>query len=142
MAAHTTKSLDHLVLPNRQLRGPALPPREQRPQVTDPSGVSVSELDARELASVFFDQASIWIDWSNEAIAATITEKLSPVSADMVRKWRRPQDRETPSYAQICALGPRFRRLLRVAESRHDGAWRQSLMDLLKAAGDLAEEIA
>lgn len=115
---------------------------ERRPQVTDPSGVVVAELSPRELASVFFDQACVWFDEKNAALALTISEATgSPVSESVVGKWRKQHERELPNYAQVLALGPVFLRLLKKAEDRHFGWSRQALMDVAAALGELAVSI-
>ena len=63
---------------------------------------------------------------------------LTGVSENLVGKWRSPNDRHAPSFAQMWLLPPRFHLELNRAMSRRHGFGQTALRQVLEGLGDLA----
>jgi hypothetical protein len=108
--------------------------QEQPPQVTElPQGAG--SLDARELAAVLLDQALIlWGDAGQSKAVAAVLE----VDESLVRKWRRTDERASPSLIQLLSLGEEFFGLLIKVECRFHRRAEQKFLELARALGDYA----
>ncbi len=99
--------------------------------------VDAVEMTPEMKASVLFDMACIRFGEKNLTLALTCG-----VSESLVIRWRNPHQRELPSIGQVFALGPEFLRLFKAEQSRHFKWGTTALLDVVKAVGELAEEIA
>jgi hypothetical protein len=119
---------------DRQLRLPPMPLRN-----SEPSGAGLrkeeplSVDDATRDASDLFDDALTTARLRNQDVAALLS-----VSESMVQKWRNPERRECPSFAQLLRLPLAFHLALHRALNRRYGFGRAALAQLLEAAGALA----
>lgn len=127
---------DRVVLQNRALKAGL---RQKLEQPVEPRPMTPDQR-----ASVLFDLAAIEFGEKNEALGIRIAEAMGlekPLDGSLIAKWRKPHEREQPSYAQVHALGSEFNRILRKLESKHFGWARQTLLDLVEAVAEAAEEM-
>lgn len=132
----SASKLDDALLHKKALRSGLRQKLEQPAQVV--------EMGPDALAAVLLDMAAIEFGEKNDALGIRIAEAMGlekPLDGSLIAKWRKPHEREQPSYAQVMALGPEFNRILRKLESKHFGWARQSLLDLVDALEDVAEEM-
>lgn len=94
-----------------------------------------SEDDGYRLAACLFDTAlsELRCGLTNKEVA-----HLVGVSVSLVEKWRSPDARACPSFAQMLRLPLSFHLALHRAQNAHFGFGRAALMDLLESAGSLA----
>jgi hypothetical protein len=83
--------------------------------------------------------AFIRCDVKNEWAVAELTAQGFRVSKSLVSRWRSPEYAELPTYAHVVALGPDFERVYSRVVRKANGWGRVALLDLLDAAGDVAE---
>jgi hypothetical protein len=100
------------------------------------------EANPREKAAIVFDMALIRADVKGEWVALTLSAQGFRVSKETVSKWRNPSEPELPNYAHIVALGPDFERAYAKCVSQMNGWGRLALVDVVKAIGELAEEMS
>lgn len=129
MSRSIAEATETLQLRNHSLKAPA------RRIPSQPAGTV--EMTPEIRASVLFDMACIRFGEKNSTLAA-----MCGVSESLVSRWRKPNQRELPSIGQVFALGSEFLRLFKAEQSKCFGWGTTALMDVVKAVGELAEEIA
>jgi hypothetical protein len=131
-AQQSASPLNARQLPKTARAIPAFLKGEQPTQVTErPEGAS--QLDAQELAAVLLDQALIL--WGDEGESKAVAATLG-ISESLVGKWRRTDERASPSLIQLVALGPVFLGLLNKVEGRYHRRAERALLDLALAVGE------
>jgi hypothetical protein len=109
-----------------------------RQKVTPPQlPAGIVEMSAQELAAVCLDEARIACGLTAKDFAAHFQ-----LSESVVHRWLNPHARECPSQAQITSLGSEFMRQLARSYNRRFGWGRTALLDVVKAIGELAEEMS
>lgn len=109
-----------------------LSPMEVRKSERDEPAFRKSEHEAQ--AARFFDIACMAAHLESKEIAFLCGD----ISVSLVDKWRSPESRGCPSFAQLLMLPARFHIELHRAMNAKFGFGRQALRDLLEAAGTLA----
>jgi hypothetical protein len=134
MAASVRASLDSVKTKNLSV---GMPVRKVLSTVKN-----VQEITPLEKASVIFDMAAIRCGFKGDYIATALTASGYAVNEGKVSKWRSAAYTELPTYAHIAALGQDFERAFCQAAREVNGWGRLALLDVVKAIGDLAEEMS
>ena len=100
---------------------------------------SWDESDPQARAAMAFDMAMG--DRKDDWAVAALKAKNFRVSISLVARWRKTYARESPSLNQLMALGPDFRKSLRAAMNKLDGADYEALMELVGAFGRYAATV-
>jgi hypothetical protein len=120
--------------------GAALQNLKQPPE-TPAKPAGFVEMGDQEKAAIILDMAFIRGGYTNDWAVVQLRSRGIKVSESLVSAWRKPHRRETPSWGQIVALGPEFRRHFRKAQGRVDGAGVTALMELAVALGEYVEAV-
>jgi hypothetical protein len=133
MGSERMRALDGVPLRNLQAAAPVLTAFEK-------SGAIAR--NPVEKASFIFAMAMLKADVSNDWVAAELTAKGFRVSASLVSHWRNPSRSEVANDAHIAALGDNFDRIHANCKRQVNGWSLRTLLDVVRAIGDLAEEMS
>jgi hypothetical protein len=95
------------------------------------------EMTAQELSAVCLDEARIACGLTPKELAAHFE-----LSESVIHRWLNPHARECPSQQQLTSLGSEFMRQLGLSYGRRFGWRAKALLDVVKAIGELAEEMS
>jgi hypothetical protein len=96
-------------------------------------------VDPVRKASIYFRQALSAAGLKPEYVAAHLAAQGFRVSPALVSYWQNPTRTELPNGAHLVALGPDFERVYSRVVRKANGWGRVAILDLLDAAGDVAE---
>ena len=102
----------------------------------------IPEANPLQKASIVYDMAVIKCGLKGDWIAMHLTAQGYRVNEATVSKWRSPDYPHLPTYAHVVALGPEFERAYAKCVSQVNGWGRLAIVDVVRALGELAEEIS
>lgn len=119
--SHGQLNLPPSLLPN---------PSQSEPVRSNPSQ------DAEALASTLFAQAM-----DDAGLTTAEVAYLVQHSESLVSRWRSPEHREQPSFAQLLRLPPSFHLALHKRLDKHYGFSRAALLEAIDALGRLGQAV-
>ena len=126
-------------LPPMEVRKPEDGAPVFRKSEDDAAAFRKTEDDGYALASALFDAAMGDLERRDRgALTNKDVAFLCGVSESLVQKWRSPDQRACPSFAQLLVLPPAFHIALHRAMNQRFGFGRAALARLLDVACDLA----